>query len=298
MAKVLDWDNLIAQAKEQLIKAVGKRKDNAAAAFIGEDGKIEVTGGYVCHAFLNYHKAKIIVNSLQEGSGYGDNPGRVLAPEVEHWFVDYMLNRSIYKDAFITKDATQALAEGVVLIDGDKPGNLVGGAAVGLRRLWEHVYVARAAYDLVQQGVNEDLAFAIGHTIQAPSDINPATNVSWSANLNWHTSLNPDSLGWKGLKNLLAHKFKPTDKYSLTGQYRNYSDMFAEQGDGGGLVAIIRKDFPYNLCKGERKGVSLNPFGAALKAEEKVMGNSVPYNRAIEVMAKWANTHLMEKINA
>lgn len=293
MAKVLDWDNLIAQAKEMLKKSL-KVKDNAAAAFIDEDGEIQVTGGYVCHAFLNYHHAKIIVNSLQEGSGYGDNPGRILAPEVEHWFVDYMLNRSIYSDAFITKDATQALAEGVVLIDGEKPGNLVGGAAVGLRRLWEHVYVARAAYDLVQQGVNEDLAFAIGHTIQAPSNIKDHTNVSWSANLNWHTSLNPGSLGWKGLANLLAHKFKPTEKYVSTGNYRYYSDMFSA-GDGD-LTAIIRRDFPYNECKGESKGPNLNPFGAAIKAEQKAMGNSVPYNRAIAVMAKWANTYLMEKI--
>lgn len=294
MAKELDWGNLITQAKEQLKKAVGGRNQNAAGAFINRHGDIEVTGGYVCHAFMAARPTKIFINSLQEGSGYGDNPGRILSAEVEHWFVDYLLNRSAYKDAFITKDAAVALEEQMVVMDGEQPGNLVGGAAVALRRLWEHVYVARSAYDLAQQGVNEDLAFAIGHTIQAPSEIKDNTNVSWSANLNWHTSLDPGCLSFRGLANLIAHKFKPTEKYITSGNYRYYSGMFSD-GDGD-LVEIIRQDFPYAECRGETSGPSLNPFGAALKAEQKVLGNSVPYSRAIAVMAKWANTFLMEKI--
>lgn len=294
MAKVLDWDNLIAQAKADLKKGAGNRKDNAAAAFIFADGQIKVTGGYVCHAFMAGKGAPIIVNSLQEGSGYGDNPGRILAPEVEHWFVDYILNRSIYCEAFISKDAAVALEEQMVVMDGNKPGNLIGGAAVALRRLWEHVYVARSAYDLAKQGVNEDLAFAIGHTIQSPSNITDKTEMSWGANLNWHTSLNPGSLGIKGLANLLAHKFKPTGSYATTGSYRNYSDMYSA-GDGD-LTAIIRKDFPYAKCKGETLGVSLNPFQHALKAEAKANGNAVTYKRAVAVMAEWANTYLMERI--
>lgn len=294
MAKVIDWDNLIAQAKVQL-KAKVQRKENAAGAFIDSEGDIQVRPGCVCHHFLAGYQAKFLINSIQEGSAYGENPGRVLEPEVEHWFVDYLLNRSIYSEAFISKDAAVALEEEMVVMDGSKAGNLIGGAAVAMRRLWEHVYVARSAYDLAKQGVNEDLAFAIGHTIQAPSKITDKTEVMWSADLNWHTSLDPSSLGWKGLGNLLAHKFKATEAYVKTGSYRNYSAMFSA-GEGEGLTTIIRKGFPYEKCKGEVVAVSLNPFQEALKVEQKAGGKSVTYKRAIEVMAEWANTYLMERI--
>lgn len=288
----IDWAALIEKAKEQHVANV-KWKDNASGTFISADGRIRETEESVCHHYMR-KKAKFVINGLQDGHGYGENSGRILPKEVELWFVDYILNRSAYEAVFVEKDAAKALETRLTVVSGDHPGNLVGAACVALRRLWEHVYVARAAYDLVQAGVPEDLAFIIGHTIQAPNNIEHDTQVSWTANLNWHTSIDPGYMGFKELKNWMEHKLlTPNGPYVTSGKYDGYSAMY---GIGNGLVQIIRNHFPVHLYKDQPKAVSTNPFAAAKLPVAGGQDNTTNYAKAIEVMAEWAKTYLMEGI--
>ncbi|MNN38563.1 hypothetical protein D3C81_1525680 [compost metagenome] len=71
----------------------------------------------------------------------------------------------------------------------------------------------------------------------------------------------------------------------MYGQYKHES-----------YFSFVKNHFPYARCTGSKEVVNLNPFMAAKQAEFK--GDRVPYRKAIEVMAEWAKTTLMEKINA
>lgn len=291
----INWDAKVAEAVAMLVDG-RDITDNAACSYVSKGGVLDANYGCVCHAFLAGRRAKFLINSLQTGEGYGSNPGRILPKETELWFVDYILNRSPYAKTFISKDAVKALEEGITISSGDHPGNLVGGAVVALRRLWEHIYVAQVAYDLTKAGVNEDLAFLLGHCIQSPSEIKDDTNVSWSACLNWHTSIDPGVMGFKQMKAFLDHA--PVDlhkaNYVDNGDYRGYSNMFGVSRDGS-YHSYVTNNFPYNLCKDQPKVTSNNPFAASLP-KKAGPARSAPYAKAIEVMATWANTHLMEKI--
>ncbi|MNQ96273.1 hypothetical protein D3C85_1118690 [compost metagenome] len=211
------------------------------------------------------------------------------------WFVDYILNRSPYADTFITKDAKQALEQKYTVSDGNHPANLMAAGMVALRRLWEYTYVAAAAYDLAKAGVNEDLAFLLGHTVNVqsvPKDDSPTT---WSACTAGHCSLTP-SMGWKAIKNFLDHKVvQPKELYSKGGGYMGYDGMYGECPYGAGFYKFVAGNFPYAKCKGGPATTNLNPFMAAKQAE--YVDNRVPYSKAIEVMAEWAKTTLMGKIN-
>lgn len=291
----IDWAALIEKAKEQHVNSVDWR-DNASGTFITPAGRVDETVESVCHHYMR-KKAKFVVNGLQDGESYGENPGRILPKEVELWFVDYILNRSAYEAVFVEKNAAKALETRLTVVSGDHPGNLVGAACVALRRLWEHIYVVRAAYDLVQAGVPEDLAFIIGHTIQAPSNIEHDTQVSWTARLNWHTSIDPGYMGFKELKNWMEHKLlTPNGPYVTSGKYDGYSAMYGMSADG--LTNIICTHFPVHLYKDQPKAVSTNPFAAAKLPVLRGQGVTTNYAKAIEVMAEWAKTYLMENINA
>lgn len=295
--KKIDWDAAVLSAKERLKKG-RKLRENAACSFVGaKAGAVILEAGSVCHHFLHGKYAKFIVSSLQTGEDYNDGCGRILSREVETWFIDYLLNRSPYAATFISKDAVSALEENLVVSSGDHPGNLVGGAIVSLRRLWEHVQVARVAYDLSQLGVNEDLAFLLGHCIQAPSEIEDNTSVQWSANLNWHTSIDVGFMDFKSVKDFLAHtpEALAEDNYAETGCYTGYSAMFGNR-HAGGIAGYVRGHFPYEGCKA-KVTASVNPFTASLPQKPVAgAGKNIPYSSAITTMAEWANTHLMEKI--
>lgn len=285
------------EAADQLIEKLDgmrlKWSENSAIVGIHEEegSKPTFSGTQVCHAGLSsLGRCKRVVSALMSGEGYAT--GRVLDKEVEWWFVDYILNRSAYAESFVTKDATVALEQKYTVSTGDVPGNLMAAGMVALRRLWEYTYVAKAAYDLAKAGVNEDLAFLLGHLISTADNPNDASATDWRACHAGHCSLRPSYMGWKEVQNFLAHKVTvPNALYSKGGAYRNYDGMYGMVYDDT-YYTFVHNSFPYDKCK-EQVAVNLNPFQAACVGR----ANTVPYSAAIRVMAEWANTVLMEKIN-
>jgi hypothetical protein len=293
--KVVDFSEVIVRAKAAFLKGV-KWEQNAGCLFIDKDGEFEGVANHVCHANLRARgNVKIIINGLMIGTDYGTNPGRVLRPEIELWFVDYILNRSPYSQIFIEKDAEKALAERVTVVSGDHPGNLVGAGLVALRRLWEYVFIAQAAYDLARQGVNEDLAFYLGHLMRTKNNTSADDSASWDNCQSGHCSLNPAMFRFENLRNFLDHNVtNPNSHYSKGGCYSGYDSMYG--GEYSEVRDYIKVNFPVHLYKEQATAPSLNPFLAA----KPVVGgnNTTTYAKAIEVMATWAKDHLMEKIYA
>lgn len=287
-----------AAAKELIERLDGKRmhwSQNTAivGVFEKDDHKHKFSGNQACHAGLSSLAfSKRIVNALMTGKSYAT--GRVLDKEIELWFVGYILNRSPYAETFITKDAEKALEQRYTVSSGDHPANLVAAGMVALRRLWEYTYVAAAAYSLAKAGVNEDLAFLLGHTVSTSNAPHEGSATSWTGLASGHCSINPAVMGWKEVQNFLNHKVtKPNPLLSAGANYEGYDAMYGEDR-ANSYYKFVQNEFPYALCHGEVK-VNLNPFTKAIAVKND---NQVPYAKAIEVMAKWANTTLMEKINA
>ena len=284
-------------AKALIDKLDGNGRWNQNTCIVGvfekDDSKHKFSDNNACHAGLSsLVHAKRIVNALMTGEGYAT--GRVLDKEVELWFVDYILNRSPYAETFITKDAKKALEQRYTVSSGDHPSNLVAAGMVALRRLWEYTYVAAAAYSLAKAGVNEDLAFLLGHTVSTGNNPHEGSATSWTGCSSGHCSINPAVMGWKNVQNFLNHKVtKPNGLLSAGADYGGYDAMYGEHR-AESCYKFVKENFPYALCKGKVE-VNLNPFVKAIPKRDE---QNVPYAKAIEVMAKWANTTLVEKINA
>ncbi|MNM77696.1 hypothetical protein D3C81_895590 [compost metagenome] len=281
-----------------LIERLDNRKlkwsENTAIVGVYEDEKKKpyFSGTQVCHAGLsNLVGCKRVVNALMSGEGYAT--GRVLDGEVELWFVDYILNRSPYAETFITKDAVKALEQKYTISSGDTPVNLMAAGMVALRRLWEYTFVAKAAYDLAKAGVNEDLAFLLGHLINAQENPGGQCATTWNGCHAGHCSINPGIMSWREVNNFLAHKLVNPKRTLAEGEYYNgYDQLFGRTQGNITYYQFVRGNFPYADCK-EKAGANLNPF---VKAIAPAAINNVPYNKAIEVMAEWAKTTLMKEI--
>lgn len=297
-----------AQLEKNIAEAMKKHaqkawwKDNASTTHLNEQGDIGYERhGNVCHNHMNNHGFKYVINGIHHtGEDYNASNGRYLPPEVELWFVDYIINRSPYSETFISKDAAKCLEDKVTLSSGDHPSNLMVAGLVALRRLWEYSMVARAAYDLAQAGVNEDLAFVLGHLVSVESKVDANSVTGWGYCHSGHCSINPGLMGFKVLKRFLAHEPKYLNPLwsKGKGQYDGYDRMYGEEHPA--ITGYVRDNFPYHLYKDKPAPavVSTNPFLAA-KAKPAIGKNKdeyAPYSRAIEVMAEWAKTHLMEKI--
>jgi hypothetical protein len=75
-------------------------------------------------------------------------------------FLHYLLNKSPYAEAFISKSAGQALKNGYVLVSLDAPANMAVGGMIALRYgCWEYDTTSKVFNDFVAAGVDEDAAW-------------------------------------------------------------------------------------------------------------------------------------------
>lgn len=75
-------------------------------------------------------------------------------------FLHYLLNKSPYAQAFISKSAGQAIKNGYVLVSLDVPANMAVGGMIALRYgCWEYAVVSKTFNDFLAAGVDEDAAW-------------------------------------------------------------------------------------------------------------------------------------------
>lgn len=240
----------------------------ACICAVKEGSKPVVSTNQACHAGLSQFNtgSLAIVSALMK-------PGRDMLDEDEALlFLDWLLNRSPYSQVFITKSAHEALLHKAIVTRTDVPSNLMAAGLVASRRLWEYQEVARVFCDLVKAGVDEDLAFWLGHIARV--SFNRSGNADWNGVRNGHCSMDSRSFNAAGMRNWLSHK--PTSLNALYKDkvtYYGYASMF---GHGDGLDTWVHNNFPYT------KGVkSANPFpmdravgdpGKSCKYEDLIKG--------------------------
>jgi hypothetical protein len=288
-------------AKENLLKKTHGRLDNAATSHLDEFGRSHYTHeGNVCHNHMNNSGYKYVVNCLMIGTNYTHSKGRCLPYETELWFVDYIINRSAYSAAFVSKDAEQCLKEQMTISSGDHPSNFMVAGLVALRRLWEYTTVVSVAHSLVQEGVPEDLAFILGHLAQVCEDPTEKSMLTWNACKAGHCSINPARMDFNAVKNFMDHKvLKPKPLWSSgKDSYSGYDAMYSKEDyPANDIHHYVVHNFPYHLYSGKpAPDMGTNPFTASIKKPAAGEAKAAAYPKAIKIMAEWAKTHLMEKI--
>lgn len=237
-----------------------------------------------CHAGLcsySYKGSIGVVNCLIKNYGGNHGPGRWsdTTDEEKIMFLDWLVKRSPYKTAFVSKKATKILKQGAALLTSEAPGNILGGACVSMRRLWEHTIVLQVWCDLVKAGVNENLAYVLGHLAAGSKD----KGLNWSNFAGWHVAINSNSWTTGQVKNFIEGKLVgATNKYSESGDYNGYSmDLFEAPGRD---LRFIYDEFPY-----EGAQATTNPFYKAANGDVVTMS----YDRAIAVMVEFQH-HILK----
>lgn len=252
-------------------------------------GKLTISTNTACHAGLYVGNAEGsigVINCLVKNYEGCHGPGKWsdTTDEEKIMFLDWLAKRSPYKSAFVSKTAKKILKQGAALLTSEAPGNVLGGACVSMRRLWEHTIVLQVWCDLVKAGVNENLAYVLGHCA-AGSRLN---GLNWGNFAGWHVAINSSSWTTGQVKNFVEGKLTgATNKYSESGDYNGYSiNLFKASGK---KINFIHEEFPYSKAQD-----SSNPFHKAVDKGVVTMR----YDDAIKAMAEFQH-HILKvcKVN-
>lgn len=296
-------------ARTELIKNC--KWSGTADYYMASNTKIVAGGNTACHAGLaEYGRNKApglfaVVSAfmVNYGGAYGAGSYKDNTKEEIHMFVHWLLNESPYSSAFVSKSANYAIKQKCVISNGYAPSNLMVGGLVASRRLWEYSYVVRVFCELAKRGVNKDLAFLLAHLPSVQTKPKDNSELTWTNPLSGHTSLDMYKMSLEACRNFIEHKIQdPNPPYIEQNKFNYYDSMYEEGGRLGlgigkpTLYDFVSKNFPYEECLGqEKKAPRLNPFVAAVKKDNP---KAVTFKAAMDVMAKWANEVIMEKINA
>lgn len=272
-------------AREEMLGMLnkGKRRWNnmACIAIVFEDS-VHVSPNQACHAGLhnNYDGNKdkgalAVVSALMQPSM------DILSEEEALMFLDWLLNRSPYASTFVTKSAHEAIYYKATISDAFTPSNLMAAGMVSSRRLWEYAFVTRVFCDLVKVGVNENLAYWLGHI--AAGAFNRSGSFNWGTGKAGHCSVDTYISNPASLKAFLEHKPANLNKtYNESMWYNSYHEMFGE--GTGGIASWIHDNFPY---KAQEEVKKVNPF-----KKDVVDDKSCSYQYAIKTMATFQHTIL------
>lgn len=299
---------LALNAQKELKKALDKGSrcwGNMAAIAIVFEKDVHISPNQACHAGLSNtyqgnrpNGALAVVSALTgRAKDTAKKKGSYKLPK-EHQlkFMHWLLNDSAYSEVFSTKSAKKALSDRMVIVDAFKPSNLMAAALVATRRLWEYDHIARVTVDLMEEGVNGDLAFVLAHCSSA--NVTGTGNIHFNTAHTAHCSLNPNNMDFNALKSFINHKVvRPNKTYNESYRYNYYDRMYTDKkyGEGDWDFQIPQASrvttFIQNNFKPKANADKANPFAKAQDA--KMIG----YADGIKAMAEFAKTVLMKEIN-
>lgn len=168
----------------------------------------------ICHArlgTLNGNEPLYVWNFLcKNRRGWKDTK------DVQRDFLDYVVNRSPYKDVFLIKDIDYIFKNGM-LCNVDVPDNLLAGALILVRSLWEWTYIPLHWKKLVLLGVNEDMALLAAHTVDGREG-----KYMFNENDYSHKAIHPRGMSKEYITAFLKHEPKnPRENFRETKGYSN-----------------------------------------------------------------------------
>lgn len=259
-----------------MLNGKGRQWDAVACCAAAFDDKAPyVSGTQICHAGLNSDKMEksiAVVSALMKPKDH-----ELLTEEEAYMYLDWLLNRSPYASTFVTKDAYECLISKVVVSNSFTPANLMAAGLVASRRLWEYPVKARVMIDLVKAGVNENLAFYLGHITNCPFNREGKYNLGGHSSA--HCSVNTNWFDNEALLNFMKGKSTYLKKpYHNEVNYYGYDEMHGGKRYGVDLVGDwAHNNFPYKPAEIK----AANPFG---KAKVGHVDKSCSYDHFIETM--------------
>ncbi len=258
-------------------KAIGeckKKSQNVTAryAFIYQNGQIKVNGNTACHATVmgigSPEKKKIasIVTCINRGRD-DCNEGVAIG------YYDWLLNRSPYASAFVTKDARKAhKKDRYVVMDVSVPANLLQGALVATRQTWEHNPVCYTQHKLTQLGVNESVAHLLGCLLR-PTRSSPS-NLTLSVQGSGHFHIDVHYMSLEDCIRFTSNKPENLEKpYNQGGSVVGVHKMFLSKDwmkrDNFSLSKYARQ--VANKAGAEGEKATTNPFAAAKRKETETV---------------------------
>jgi len=217
--------------KEELDKEFDRVRDEQTAIDRGDIATFFVmtkSGGFnrrddgPCHAQL-----RAPVGKAYRACTFVSNRRRdYVGDEKALKFLDYLINRSPYAMAFITKDANEALERGMEL-NVDAPYEVFGAAAIMTRMLWENYSQLEMWLKLLKEGVSEDMALVGAHIASDGGRL-----YYYDALGNAHKAMYGSNVSKENIENLLQRIPRDARSFKDVGGYGSPSSTFGHNGGG------------------------------------------------------------------
>lgn len=205
-----------------------------------DNGSFQV-GRNACHAGI-FHLGKVtsgvkyVINGIQKEGIRNDER---VTDESAIAYLDYLFNQSPMSKSFVTKSGKQAWEEGYIVSTADCPANIMAIGMIAIRGITQSPARHKQWYDMVQLGVNLDLAMLTSFC--SNFSVDDKAHLSASSD---DTALYAKMISKSFVKNFLAHKNVVNNKdYRDIGTYSNLNYTWGENSDKGdnSLYETVRK---------------------------------------------------------
>ena len=239
-------DALLEMGQEFLSKVKGDRNfsDNCIFGFSLDNGEVITTRGAYCHGYVmepgvcfdTRARTPVAINTrIQKGSkGYdlvfGGTNGGLLPKDYFDEYYDFLFNRSVFADCYVTK-TTKGLREGgVVVVRCDRIANLMQAANIAIRRGWEYTLMSKSLVNMLRMGIEPNLAHLVSYMLIVDEKGN-FKKVSYGD----HASIHSGYLDKSGVKNLREGRLPPSSRYNRKTYQEclNYLGLYGMWNDSG-----------------------------------------------------------------
>lgn len=260
------------KAREDMNKALnyGERSPHATACMgivhsgckdEGGDG-FHLSPNQACHAGMNNtgyggfpikSKRQYVVSSIQEHKV--DKDDAIL-------YINWLVNEGPYAPVFVTKDPEDILENGYIC-DADHPSNLIAGALINSRIMWEYTEVLKSFLKMVKLGVNSNLAMFMAHIYRYNGSF-------YKYQMSGHCSLDGYDVRIHQIVNFVkAEMINPNKNYSDESAYVGVHMLWGKSDIGArdevvNLMARMVKDFNKPVGKVVVGKKYVNPFEKAM----------------------------------
>jgi hypothetical protein len=130
-------------------------------AIVHTDGEIKHFDSTACTASLRSGSADRQLECILSCVGYGVENEEYYKP-----FINWLIKRSPYADAFLSKQASKVGRDKCLIVNPNCPSNIMAGGIIAARGTYENKGIAMGWYELTKRGVNENLAFILSHWVK------------------------------------------------------------------------------------------------------------------------------------
>lgn len=264
--------NVMVKCPEKGMTEVRRSRNACATMAIVTPEYTHYCPNQACHAGLNnqvYHgfpldgESRVAVISTIQNNSLSDEDIRL--------FVDYLVNRSMYKNAFAGKDVDFIVEKGFIC-NTNVPSNLLAGALIASRRISEYDFVLTGWKKMVEVGVNEDAAFALAHVFKF---LGGSVSVYRSSG---HCSIDGHAMNFGTMTNMMGHKMTNANRpYNVESEYRGVHCLFNSPEGKKGFERFVN-DVMVEAAKAKRvikkdaikRDIPLNPFKITGRMDEPV----------------------------